>query len=490
MEVIPVPLTDQPSPIPNLRSRTFFIDRHHLDNDTLKNALDQLVRQHWRKLGARLVSSRKNKRLEYHLPHSFDDNYTLFGWSSNTKPQSIQDIQDLSGFFSPGQNITFMPSMDVIDKLFRPSDWPFDRKSEPPNAPLLYVHLTIFTDATVVALSCPHVVADQFGVSNIVKAWLGVVEGKTPPEMVGYRDDVLPKDATDADNSEKTVRTGRMRVRSKRENALVTAGIVFDLIKNRKEESQIIFLPTHLVESLRDRASKALVEKHTSIPNLTNGDILSAIFTKFSRMHETSEYSLALSQTVNLRGRVPALSAGKGDGFIHNGLHYATANFQVSSSTPLHDIALCNRVAINQAMEETDIQAGVTALRELARCGQVMLICEPSQKLYSVSNWCGAWQGIDFSHATKEPQETNKIVPELMVLGQSRLARSPLRYRVAIMCKTTEGFWCDFSAPPKAIALIKDHLARDPMLESFSRNVILFAIYISSEFDIFMDLNW
>ncbi|KAF4461602.1 hypothetical protein FALBO_11597 [Fusarium albosuccineum] len=130
--------------------------------------------------------------------------------------------------------------------------------------------------------------------------------------MVGYRDDVLPKDATDADNSEKTGRTGRMCVRSKRENASVTAGIVFDLIKNRKEESQIIFLPTRLIESPQDRASKALAEKHTSIPILSNGDILSAIFIRFaraftplsgsadlrtqlSRMHETSEYSLALS---------------------------------------------------------------------------------------------------------------------------------------------------------------------------------------------------
>jgi hypothetical protein len=37
-----------------------------------------------------------------------------------------------------------------------------------------------------------------------------------------------------------------------------------------------------------------------------------------------------------------------------------------------------------------------------------------------------------------------------------------------IMCKTEEGFWCDFSAPPKAIKLIKEYiLATDPTLENF-----------------------
>lgn len=36
------------------------------------------------------------------------------------------------------------------------------------------------------------------------------------------------------------------------------------------------------------------------------------------------------------------------------------------------------------------------------------------------------------------------------------------------MCKTEEGFWCDFSAPPKAIKLIKEYiLATDPTLENF-----------------------
>ncbi|WAO95472.1 Hypothetical protein NCS54_01309500 [Fusarium falciforme] len=464
MEAIPVHLTDQPNPIDRLRSRTFFILPNKLDNEVLRNALDRLLRNHWRKLGARLVLSPSTKLLEYRVPSSFDENYVLFNWSSTTNAESIQRVEELSPFLSPSQNVSFLPSMNVIDKLFRPADWPFERKDEPPNAPLLYVHLTIFSDASVVAMSCPHVLADQFGVANIVKAWLTVARGESPPDMLGYRDDVLPPGHPIIDFIDKESRKGMMRVRGKRDHTAVMAGIVLDLVKAREEESHIAFVPLQLVERLRERVSRILAEKDKSPPVISNGDILTAIFTKMTR-HDRSEYSLNLSQTVNLRRRVPGLWDDDGDRFIHNALHYATANFKISATTPLHEIALHNRKAINKALERSEIEVGLAALRDVSKRRQFMLICEPFEKLYSVSNWCGAWKGIDFSAAETEPQAKREHAWDMLVLGQSRPAKSPTRYRLSIMCKTKEGFWCDFAAPVKIIARIKEHLAKDPLLE-------------------------
>ncbi|RSL47243.1 hypothetical protein CEP54_013486 [Fusarium duplospermum] len=463
--VPPVTYLDRyPNPVDRLRSRTFFIIPNKLDNEVLKNALDRLIRNYWRKLGARLVLSPATKLLEYHVPSSFDENYALFNWSSTTNGESIWKVEELSAFLSPSQNVSFLPSMDVIDRLFRPSDWPFERKDEPPNAPLLYVHLTIFSDASVLVISCPHVLADQFGVANIVKAWLKVAKGEAPPDMLGYRDDVLPPGHPIFDFIDKESRKGMMRARGKRDQTAVMAGIVLDLVKARKEESPVVFIPLQLVERLRERTSKALAEKDESTPDISNGDMLTAIFTKMTRQ-DRSEYALNLSQTVNLRGRVPGLWDDDGDRFIHNALHYATANFKISASTPLHEIALHNRKAINKASERSEIEVGLAALRDVSKRRQVMLICEPFEKLYSVSNWCGAWKGIHFSATEKEPQVKGEHDWDMLVLGQSRLAKSPGRYRVSIMCKTKEGFWCDFAAPVKIIARIKEHLAKDPLLE-------------------------
>ncbi|EEU37513.1 uncharacterized protein NECHADRAFT_86403 [Fusarium vanettenii 77-13-4] len=405
---------------------------HYSDDGVLRDALDKLIRNHWRKLGARLVSSPSTKLLEYHVPSSFDENYVLFNWSSTANAESIRKVEELSSFLSPSQNISFLPSMDVIDKLFRPADWPFERKNEPPDAPLLYVHLTIFSDASVVAMSCPHVLADQFGVASIVKAWLKVARREAPPDMLGYRDDVLPPGHPIFDYIDKESRKGMMRARGKRDQTAVMAGIVLDLVKAREEESHIAFVPAQLVERLRKRTSKVLAEKNESVPDISNGDILTAIFTKMTR-HDRSEYSLNLSQTVNLRGRVPGLWDDDGDRFIHNALHYATSNLKISASTPLHEIALSNRQAINKALERSEIEVGLAALRDVSKRRQVMLICEPFEKLYSVSNWCGAWKGIEFSAAEKEPQVKREHAWDMLVLGQKPRISSLRRKRTFVI---------------------------------------------------------
>lgn len=132
-----------------------------------------------------------------------------------------------------------------------------------------------------------------------------------------------------------------------------------------------------------------------------------------------------------MRGRIPELAAEKGEGFVHNSMHYATANFPINPSTPLHEIALQNRKAV--------------------------LICEPHHKLYASSNWSGSWQGIDLSKAAPESYTMTGNEKQSIVVGQSRTQRSPMRCRnidtpynihvtsrsidrVVALCRTDEGF--------------------------------------------------
>ncbi|KAF4448999.1 hypothetical protein F53441_7649 [Fusarium austroafricanum] len=464
MEKIPVSWSDQPNPIPNLRTRTFFITDHPLDEQVLKNGLDKLIRNYWRKLGARLVQSDKTG-LEYHLPHVFSDDYELFKWSSVSAGYSYGETYPLAKILHPGNDIAFLPAVDTLDRLARPQDWPYERKDEPPNSPLLYIHLTNFSDGAALVMSVPHVFADQGGVANIVKAWLAVVEGKAPPEMVGFKEDVLGGERLSTFQVKQDERIGRMRIRSKKDQALVVGRILLDMAKE-KETSWTVFLPLRVVNNLRDKVKKSLEEKHPLADEISNGDIITAIFTKLARLNLKSEYTVSLSSTINLRDRIPELKAEKGEGFIHNAVHYATANFTISPSTPLHEIVLQNRTAVNKALEPTDIQAGVNMLREVAKSRQLMLICEPHHKLYSSSNWSGAWQEIDFTKAAPEYYDTTSYHKELVVLGESKTRNALGRYRVVIMCRTSEGFWCDFAAPVKTMDLVNRFIGGDPSLES------------------------
>ncbi|CEI68012.1 unnamed protein product [Fusarium venenatum] len=475
IEKIPVSWSDQPNPIPNLRTRTFFITDHPLDEKELKNGLETLIRKYWRKLGARLVSSEK-QGLEYHLPHVFLDGYELFKWSSVSAGYSYGETYEMSKIIHPGDNIAFLPAVDKIDKLARPQDWPFERKDDPPNSPLLFIHLTNFNDGAVLAISVPHVLADQGGLANIVKAWLAVIDGKTPPEMVGFNKDILGSERLSNIEVEPKDRIGRMRIRSKKDQALVVGRVLLDMAKEKKETSYTVFLPLRVVSNLREKVKKSLEGKHILSDEASNGDIITAIFTKLARMNLKAEYNVCQSSTINyfhghsptiqVRDRIPELKGEKGEGFIHNAVHYATANFAINPSTPLSDIALQNRIAVSKALGEADIQAGVKTLREVAKSGQLMLICEPHHKLYSSSNWSGAWQGVDFTKATPDSYDKTSYKKEMVVLGESKPRNALGRYRVVIMSKTSEGFWCDFAAPVKTMALVGEFIGMDPTLES------------------------
>jgi hypothetical protein len=275
-------LTDQLKPINIIRTRTCFILDKRLDESTLKNALDLLIRKHWRKLGARLVSRAIDKQLEYHLPETFHDKYALFNWSSAEDEKSFTYIASMLNV-SAANGVSLFPAVDVIEGIFVPSSWPTSREDETPGSPLLYVHLTFSADATVIATSLPHVVADQYGLSNILKAWLGLADGRDPPPMVGYSDDALPKSKPYTEFSKEEVfRKGRMRVRRKMEYLFVILGLIPDIIAYKKESAHIFFFPRSLIQSLRKRHSKTLAGQYGPNISISEGDIITAIITKVS----------------------------------------------------------------------------------------------------------------------------------------------------------------------------------------------------------------
>jgi hypothetical protein len=132
-----------------------------------------------------------------------------------------------------------------------------------------------------------------------------------------------------------------------------------------------------------------------------------------------------------VRGRHPDLPFGESDGFIHNSLHYATAHFRIDASTPVSEIAYRNRQAINQALNEEDIDIGMSVTREMVRRGQPIHICEPFERFYSISNWCGAWKGLDFRGAVAvkgpELEERTLLDVDMLVVGQGNKPGAPRR---------------------------------------------------------------
>jgi hypothetical protein len=187
-----------------------------------------------------------------------------------------------------------------------------------------------------------------------------------------------------------------------------------------------------------------------------------------------------------VRRRVPKLQEDAADAFIHNSLHYCTAHFEMDPSTPVSEIAFQNRLALKQAMDPTDIEIGMTVVREMVRRGQSMLTCEPFERFHHVSNWTAAWKPLDFSSVVKGKDSTKEDSrrPKLLVFGEGRESpSSPGRCELSpiiacqrelmlsrpvnttIMCKTEEGYWCNFALPVKGMRMVEAYLKKDPMLD-------------------------
>ena len=282
MEVIRLPEIDQLKPVPNIRVRTFFILRKIVNEQILQDALDRLIRDHWRKLGARLATRHEDGLLEYHLPHTFDENYVLFNWTSKRHDGSIATL-GLPKASPPEAGITLQPHIETLEDQLSPSQWPLDRRMELSGAPLLFIHLTYFSDASCIAVNCPHAVADQFGLSNIMKAWLGISRGEEPPRMMGFNNNILTNERRYDDYPRKeVVRKGRLRVRRKGEYALALLPAIPDLALRRTEIKHTLFIPLPLIESLHQRHKSALDQKYGLDSGISHNDILCAILLKVS----------------------------------------------------------------------------------------------------------------------------------------------------------------------------------------------------------------
>ena len=318
MEVIRMPEIDQLKPVPRIRVRTFFILRKVVNEQIYHDALDRLIRHHWRKLGARLATRHEDGRLEYQLPHSFEEKYALFNWTSKQHDGSIARL-GLPEATPPEMGITLQPHIETLEPQLSPSEWPLDRTMEPSGAPILYAHISLFSDASCIAVNCPHAVSDQFGLSNIMRAWLGMTRGMEPPPMMGTHNDIFATERSYVDYPRKEVaRKGRLRVRRKGEYALAILPVIPDLVLRKKEVKHTLFIPLPLIQSLHQRHKTVLERKYGKDPGISHNDIICAILlkvsipqvivlrdgssssrSKFSRIYHQTPRTLALSQTIN-----------------------------------------------------------------------------------------------------------------------------------------------------------------------------------------------
>jgi hypothetical protein len=284
-KIVPLSAKDQWRPIRNIRSLVFIVVRDILDEEFMKTSLDKLIRDHIPLLGSRVKPSGADGLLQYHSISPFPNSYEIFRWSVSNVGSTIEETK-----LVPEQNsqkgVTILPDVTGLESSWIPTDWPVLRRQDTPETPLLLVHLTYYTNATVISINLPHCVGDQLGYGSVIRSWTDIMKGKEPLPFID-----LPEGALDGSkriSKKELYKKYEYRLKTKRDRAEILMGIIPELVARSQETRCIIFFPVGILERLRERWRKELQAKYGSeAVNITNGDVIAGIIIKVWHPHSS-----------------------------------------------------------------------------------------------------------------------------------------------------------------------------------------------------------
>ncbi|RDA90712.1 hypothetical protein CP533_4960 [Ophiocordyceps camponoti-saundersi (nom. inval.)] len=238
-----------------------------LDADKLHQSLSRLLELgDWRKLGGRIRRG-KDGKLKIHAPAQFGSLLPAIAFGhDNLSDSSIEQHRvasllpkpsgdpfigesNFNDVFRPLSGLAMMPqTLDDIIRL---------------EAPPLALHVSSFSDATVVALSYPHVLTDAFGLRSLLSSWSLVLAGRETevPPLRGASTDLLREALRRSEAGEapggvrpethvlESIRLGKLA------KGKVLLRLAADRMKKPEPQQRIIFIPEALVTRLQQATS-------------------------------------------------------------------------------------------------------------------------------------------------------------------------------------------------------------------------------------------
>ncbi|KAK9799875.1 putative LysR family regulatory protein [Seiridium cardinale] len=155
-----------------------------LDGSKLRQALSDLLGTGtWRRLGGRL--RREHGKLVLRVPENYDSQRPAFAWSEERLYAGTSQFQPVSRLPTTGvmssaaQRPVVFDASDTIAEFAWPRNLP--RSLDDfigSDRPLVTIHLTAYTDATLLSIGWPHIMSDIMGLKNLMDAWALILAGK------------------------------------------------------------------------------------------------------------------------------------------------------------------------------------------------------------------------------------------------------------------------------------------------------------------------
>ncbi|KAJ5806648.1 uncharacterized protein N7503_004250 [Penicillium pulvis] len=351
-----------------------------LDPEKLHHSLSRLLNiGDWRKLGGRL-RVKENGKLEVYVPRPFTAEQQAVAFTHAAFSMKIEEHPVACRLSKP----TDRPSIQHVSQDFRPfmarQDFPVTiEEMIRQDVPQISLHITSFSDATLVALTWPHTMMDALGQQALLHSWSLVLageEGKVPP-FLGARKDIL----WEAQSSTNYRDQGEFVLERKRLTGMSKVMFIFrflwDKFWNPPREYRLIFLPRNAFERLQRRIREEVADAAQSgaqIPFVSEGDILTAFVTRAVASSEPHPRPITIAIISNARFRLPLLIESGGV-YVQNMLLLAFAFISSQLARgPAGPIALSHRRHLaEQITEEQTLNLLKTMRRDIESHGKPRL---------------------------------------------------------------------------------------------------------------------
>ncbi|KAI8673101.1 hypothetical protein NCS56_00775200 [Fusarium sp. Ph1] len=448
-----------------------------LDADKLHASLSSLLDIcDWRKVGGRL-RLKSNGELEIHAPQPFTSQRPAISFSHKSLSVSIEEHPVAKNLPKATKTPSIHPGPPVFREFAARDDAPQTLEQfVSGDVPMLSLHITSFSDATLVGLSWPHVLMDVMGQQALLRGWTLVLAGREShvPPMLGASDDPI---CAATDSSQGNPEDFKMAHKQLRGWGMAMFGLRFawDMLWSPTVEAKTIFLPKKAVAELRRRAREDLdVQDGGEKPFVSEGDVLTAWAAQLVASSLPQPRPLTLLHAINTRFRLPSVAQSSGV-FVQN---MALAAFTFLSpevaAGPLGLIALENRRHLMEQATEGQVLAFIRHLRQQSQSGSdpAMVCGESDALLMPFTNWtkAGLFEAVDFGPAVLREGETGGSrtnPPGTMVYHHSQaMHTSPsTRNVVAILGKDREeNYWITAFLLPPAWAKIEEGIGNMNMV--------------------------
>ncbi|KLU85083.1 hypothetical protein MAPG_04115 [Magnaporthiopsis poae ATCC 64411] len=265
-DVFPVHELDACDDMANMVVWTMLRFDEVLDAEMLRDSLARLPTiGDWRKLGARIRMNAAGK-LEYHIPKQFTEDRPAVAFTSEVHRVRVDD-HELGRKLpraTPGK-ASVQAGCATFDSFAPPPEAPRTLKDYlRSGAPLLWLHVVTFADATLVTLGWPHMAMDGVGLSQVLQAWAVVLAGgdEFVPPMLSLRYDPMgtltAKDGPAAKIPEEEFFMAEEMVTNVLLYLLCIVYLVVSLMFGDKMKQHMVWVPKATLVKLRQEALAGL----------------------------------------------------------------------------------------------------------------------------------------------------------------------------------------------------------------------------------------